>query len=290
VGFRVLPLFERASHRPKVSLQWLSGTRRKHKQLRQLLRGTSDFGREHLGGCKGPAVPSKRLEVTPPLIECRKADVDDRQQRVVTTGSSIAADNVLQTASSNCRAWLTAASTGFLRATPAPQIPDTSSARIGVLESQIRVLQAEVNSNRMDYTSDRERYSRATLDPTEPSFQRVDAMGSFGSFAVSIEDVRPFGDGVRLRMHLGNLSTAAFDGVIVKIQYGAREPKDYGAADWESREKAWKDSLQKKEVTLTDTLRPGHWNPVEITIPGIAVDRLGYLEVRLQTNDISLAK
>jgi hypothetical protein len=173
---------------------------------------------------------------------------------------------------------------------PAHQTPEPSNEAITALQAQVMELRAQLNGLQTEFETERNRYLSATLDPTEPSFQRVDATGSFGSFAVSVEDVRAFGDGVRLRMALGNLSSASYNGVIVTIKYGPRQPSDYSAPDWASREVAWTKSLQQKTVTLTDSLHPGHWNPVEITIPGIAVDRFGYLDVSLQTNNISLAK
>jgi hypothetical protein len=83
---------------------------------------------------------------------------------------------------------------------------------------------------------------------------------------------------------------ASFSGVKVKLLYGTRKPADYDKSDGSPRNQEWHDSLKTKEMTLSETLRAGSWNPVEVTLPGITSDKLGYVEISLQTDVISLGK
>jgi hypothetical protein len=153
------------------------------------------------------------------------------------------------------------------------------SERVSALETQMVMTQMGQNQ-----------YLSATFDPSSESFERIDSPTGVGSFAVSIQDVRQFGDGVRLKMHFGNLSSARFNNVKVKFKYGPRQPVDYSKPGWSQRNQEWQQALQTKEVTLTVVLRPGSWNPVEVTLPGIATDKFGYVEISLSASQIELAK
>jgi Protein of unknown function (DUF3251) len=126
-------------------------------------------------------------------------------------------------------------------------------------------------------------YSSVQLDPAQRGYGRVDA--DVGTFAVSLQDVRPFADSVRVRLTVGNLSAATFSGAKLTLKYGRRMPNgsepDYGAAL-----NAWSASLQTKLESITERLLPGHWNPVQVTLPGIQPKDLGYLEVSISTDQI----
>ena len=132
----------------------------------------------------------------------------------------------------------------------------------------------------------RDRYKNATYDPAAgEGFSRLDT--SVGSFAVSIQDVRPHADGVKVRLHVGNLTTVTIKGGTFKVKWGPRMPASEGE-DWLTHYTDWEKTLKEKEVKFTDELRPGTWNNVTLTLPGIRPEQFGYLELSMNTERISL--
>ena len=126
-------------------------------------------------------------------------------------------------------------------------------------------------------------YSSVQLDPAQRGYGRVDA--NVGTFAVSLTDVRPFADSVRVRLNVGNLSAATFNGAKLVLKYGRRMPTG-SEPDFANALTDWQLGLQTKEESINERLLPGHWNPVQVTLPGIQPKDFGYLEVSVTTNQI----
>ena len=156
------------------------------------------------------------------------------------------------------------------------------SDRIAAVEIQLSATTTQAQLASIQSTL----YRIGRFDPTEALYQRVDSPTGFGSFAVSVRDISALGDGVRVKLDMGNLTTAAFTGVKLELKYRPRHP-DYSDSD---KVIAWQTALKTKSVTLPETLLAGHWNPVMVTLPGIAVSQFGYLEVSVETNMISLVQ
>lgn len=125
-------------------------------------------------------------------------------------------------------------------------------------------------------------HSSVVLDPASSGFLRLDAESGIGTFAVSMADVRQFGDSLKVRVNFGNLLGVDVSGVHLKLRYGKRKK--------EENYSSWQASLHETEVDLTDDLLAGHWNPVLITLPGIAQADFGYLKIAASTNQIKLIK
>jgi|ERR1035438_8670424 hypothetical protein len=125
------------------------------------------------------------------------------------------------------------------------------------------------------------RYQTAELDPSEPKFQRIDT--DVGSFAASVDDVSPFGDGVKVKISLGNLSSASASGVSLHLTYGPRQTSGDDPTEWLKK-------LQIKDADITTALLPGSWNPVPVVLPGIDPKQFGYLAISMNVKTISLRK
>lgn len=163
--------------------------------------------------------------------------------------------------------------------------------RVTALEGQVADLKMQLVRLEASTKIDRLRYASGTFDPTESTYQRIDSPSGFGSFAVSVQDVRPLGDGVRVKLNLGNLSSAAFAAVKLKIEYGPRMPKaDDPSPDVSEKWDEWLGAMQTKQVTLTNLIQPGSWNPVDVTLPNVAADKFGYLNISLETDTIHLGR
>jgi len=170
-----------------------------------------------------------------------------------------------------------------------PQSSDRSAAvkamagEISALTERVDKLEQTISGDEgtiMALQADMAGYSKATLDPAQRTYARLDA--NIGTFAVVLTDVRPFADGVRVRLNLGNLTSATFTTATLALKYGRRPPVDYSAWD------AWKASLREKKESVTEKLLPNHWNPVQLVLPGIEPKDFGYLEVSMSTNMIQM--
>lgn len=126
----------------------------------------------------------------------------------------------------------------------------------------------------------KDRHKTAVLDPSNTnSFAFVDS--PIGTFLVVLQDVSAYADGVRVRLYVGNLTTAAINRVGFKVRWGPRMPKvgDQAMVTWEK-------SLLEKNIFLTDELRPGSWNNVSLDLAGLPPEKLGYVELEMETTHI----
>jgi len=48
--------------------------------------------------------------------------------------------------------------------------------------------------------------------------------------------------------------------------------------------------LRQKELSLTEVLRPGSWNRLSFILAPAKPEEFGYLELSMETNNISLGK
>jgi hypothetical protein len=174
--------------------------------------------------------------------------------------------------------------------TPATQAsaaatPDT--ARLAVVSVELKALESKVESLNTSLVQANEmigelqrQYVVGEFTPSDNGYQRVDS-GLF-TFAVSVQDVAPFADGVKVKINLGNVMYAGVSGVTLHITYGATKPADSNArATW------WGD-LKTKAVELPSTLAAGNWNPVFVVLPGIDPKHFGYLTISIETKSVFL--
>jgi hypothetical protein len=149
---------------------------------------------------------------------------------------------------------------------------DALQAQVQSLETDVLVLQARTNP-----------YETAVFDPSNPvGYSRIDADG--GTFLVSVKNAVPYLDGFRVTCHFGNPSSVIFTGFKLKAKWGAR--RDFKAKGFDFMR--WQASLQEKELSLTDSLRPGSWNPVTFVVAPAKADEFGYLELSITTDTLSL--
>lgn len=162
------------------------------------------------------------------------------------------------------------------------QSVEAQNTRIEALEEKLR--QAELKLFFLELSKDP--YKSATFDPAaDEGFGRIDT--SVGAFAVSIQEVKPHADGVRVRLHVGNLTSATVSGGTFKAKWGPRMPKAEGSA-WAASYGEWQKLLQEKDAKFTEELKPGTWNNLTLTLPGIPPEQFGYLELSLDTSQIKL--
>lgn len=103
-----------------------------------------------------------------------------------------------------------------------------------------------------------------------------------GEFLISLKNVEPYLDGVRLTINIGNLYSASFNGFKIHAEWGPRLAKE--DTDWP----AWINSLKKNDFTFTNTLRAGAWNNITFVLAPAKTDTFGYINLSMETDVISL--
>jgi hypothetical protein len=103
-------------------------------------------------------------------------------------------------------------------------------------------------------------------------------------FLVTVKNVAPYVDGFRITCNFGNPSSATFAGFKLTAKWGPRQ--DVSKKDFKFSQ--WRASLREKELSLTDSLLPGSWNPVTFVLAPARADEFGYLELSITTDNIRL--
>ncbi|SRR6266545_2552923 len=164
---------------------------------------------------------------------------------------------------------------------------DTSLAS---LQLQVKAAEDRIQSLQVDVwtlQAQAEPYKSATFDPGSPrGYGRIDTTG--GTFLVSIQNVTPYLDGFRVSCNFGNPSSATFHGFKLKAKWGPRSP--LGQKDAKITHVQWQAALREKELSLTETLQAASWNPLSFVLSPAKADEFGYLELSMETDNLSLRK
>lgn len=122
------------------------------------------------------------------------------------------------------------------------------------------------------------------LDASSPgSYQRLNSNN--GTFLVLVSNVEKYLNGYKLTLSIGNTSSATYNGFELTLKWGQQLPP--GLPDLKTFER-WLNSLKTRTQSYTQELRPASWNKVEMILLPAAANELGYLELSMQTNSISL--
>lgn len=155
---------------------------------------------------------------------------------------------------------------------------ENEAGKVKIADLYKRLLGAELKIWVLEATKNL--YASATFDPAEATaYQRVDTI--VGPLTISVDDVKPHADGVRVRLNVGNVTTAKFNGGLFKIKWGSRFEKGTNYREWLG-------TMREAEHKFTNDLSPGTWNKVTLTLPGVPPEKFGYLELSVETDQITL--
>jgi hypothetical protein len=165
-----------------------------------------------------------------------------------------------------------------------------SKSKIGLIEiiNKIQTDRAREFYKRLNSLESRVRDS-ATIDFVSKGYSRVDTESGF--LLLVFHDVQPFADGAKVILEIGNPLAVNFRGLRIKAKWGRREPEykdDTDSDKWLKDYEDWGKSLHKKEFDLTDVLRSEYWNRISLILPDTKVNDLGYLNLTLETNQVSM--
>ena len=160
---------------------------------------------------------------------------------------------------------------------------DAVNEKIADLEKRINKLEGTLSYYKFLIDNKQERSDTIQLDPSEHTFQRLDSDTSY--FLVIIDDANPYLNGYRLKLRIGNLSSATFAHVALTIKWAkAYEYKNFTSDSYN----LWEKSVHEKETTLSANLEPGSWNSVVIDLIPCAPDEMGYLEASIKSPSVIL--
>ena len=138
----------------------------------------------------------------------------------------------------------------------------------------------------------------ATIDLNSTGYSFLDTGG--GVILISCHGAEPYLNGHRIKLRLGNPLNMRFSGFKLKFKFGRKPPnpptiKGMNGSDflkageaWKRDYDAWKESLRSAEGSYTVDLSPGAWKTVQATLPQTIAADIAYVEVRIETDIISL--
>lgn len=155
----------------------------------------------------------------------------------------------------------------------ASQIASLNRA-LGEAEARIATLESSQKMRDMLDSSS----SRAQLDPMSDGYGIVRT--DIGPVLVSFQESNPKADGTEISLQVGNPSSASLVGAKFYIDYNTRQD---GTPQWHA-------TVKSTEYTALNPLQSGSWSKVKIPLPSIKPDQLGYLSIRIDTNEVRLTR
>jgi len=123
----------------------------------------------------------------------------------------------------------------------------------------------------------------AYLDPAGGSgYQYIET--NVSPIIVSFVDSSAIGDGTKARLRVGNLSSAMFSGIEFDVTYNRRAPQQPESMnDW---------AKGAMSITAKDArdIPAGAWTIVEVSLPGLKPEELGYLAVKAKLDTLVLRR
>ena len=160
-----------------------------------------------------------------------------------------------------------------------------SNARIAQLESDIKNSKVVIRALLSETPSEK----RTPLDISTKGYDFIESPA--GRLLVSCTDAKPYLDGQKLTLNVGNPFLMTFSGFTLRVRYGPRPPATPPtAAEALISQPAWEATLKTKDVPFTETLAPGTWTKVELALSPAKAEDLGYVDFKILTNQVSLQK
>jgi hypothetical protein len=120
----------------------------------------------------------------------------------------------------------------------------------------------------------------ATVSTEEEAYDI--AKTKFGPFTVSSRGATPYLDGFKIKLRIGNLTNAKFNGAKLNISWGP--PYDNKNSNYEE----WSKNQKKKTVDLTTSFSPGAFNDIEIALTPAKAEEIKSFTVGIELNQLAL--
>jgi len=129
------------------------------------------------------------------------------------------------------------------------------------------------------------RQETCSLDPTQPGpFGTI--FTSCGMFFVSLKNVEPYLNGVKVHVEIGNPMMSSYNGATLNVTYGP--PFDGKRMFEDGYYDQYQKSLAKTSVRISDRLEAGRWNTTTFVLAPIDPRNFGTLELGMTTDNLTL--
>jgi hypothetical protein len=151
-------------------------------------------------------------------------------------------------------------------------------AKGDAFEKRLAAVEVESKATtRMAYDSD---LRLKTLEDKESLVSCADKGYAFvatelGQLMAACEDLKPFGDGYKLTLRVGNPHQVLLNGLSIKVRY---HPK-WGSTPFEIREVS---------TNVTDRLLPGTWSRITLVLSPARAEDTGMIWVTIAVNQVTL--
>jgi hypothetical protein len=148
--------------------------------------------------------------------------------------------------------------------------PDSKATeQLGKLEKRLKTLEIRVNDLEP---------SEATVNTEDASYDI--ARTRFGPFTVVCMGVTPYLDGFKIKLAIGNLTTATFHGAKLRLTWGP--PFD------EKAPQNFLESRKHRDIDLTANLNPGSYRIAEVIATPAKPEEIRSIGVGIELKTISL--
>lgn len=156
---------------------------------------------------------------------------------------------------------------------------DLESVKADLELERVRGVDSNGRIQKLEAAPRSEKIEWAILDPAGgDGYSKIDT--NLAPILLTFQDSAPVGDGTKIKLQVGNMTSATLAGIKLKINYNVRAPVDRDALS------EWSKSTRTIDVTLTDRLYPGTWTAVSASLPGIKPDQLGFIAVKGELNNV----
>ncbi|MNK97378.1 hypothetical protein D3C87_1177090 [compost metagenome] len=109
----------------------------------------------------------------------------------------------------------------------------------------------------------------AILSVTEKGYSVAEM--PVGSVLIAVRDVTPYANGVKIKLDIGNPTSATFPGLKLQVAWANAAP---GSKNYDSN------THQKKEISIAGDIKPGVWNTEEIVLAPAKPDQVDYVSIK----------
>lgn len=112
----------------------------------------------------------------------------------------------------------------------------------------------------------------ATLGLTEEGYSIVRTR--LGTFLLSVDDIKPFANGVKIHMRIGNPQAMTYAGLDFKAEWINATPQG--------------EQTHNKDLSITNKILPNSWNKAEIVLSPAKVDEIKEVQLLVIANAVEL--
>lgn len=161
---------------------------------------------------------------------------------------------------------------------PAPSQPSASAPadKQAELADRVEYLSAEIGDLRDRVDALESGAATVTTDGNGYDVART----RFGAFTVSTRGATPYLDGYKVRLRIGNLTTANFTGATLKLEWGP----PYNSMRASERRK----NMKKKDVNIPNRLTSGSFTEVDVILTPAKPEEIKTFTVGLELNQLGL--